>query len=307
MNRTGIEYLDFTWSPIAMRCTPCSPGCTNCWHIRTADRMSHNHCSFPLQIREAYAGRGGPVLVDERLNDPLKRKKPARIGIQFMGDLWHKDVHWPKIDEIFLKCHQAEHHTYLFLTKRIKAALYYFNSPIYSKPTMRRTEFLKHENIHFGVTVCNQPEADEKIPILLQIPAAVRWVSIEPILGPIKFSHHWLGVCEKGGPCGDHGFLSWVVCAGETGPGARLMHPDWARSLRDQCVSAGVPFFFKQWGEWTSEEGWYLKEKFGASYKSIIVEKDKTDKIGISMGRVGKKKAGRLLDGKEWDQYPEIL
>lgn len=197
----------------------------------------------------------------------------------------HVPIEW--INKIFQIIHDCNWHTFILLTKR----------PIRMKQYLDTVFGWPFPNVWVGCTVCNQEEADAKIPILLQIPAAVIWISHEPALEKITYPKEFL----------KRGNRAWLITGGETGPGARPMHPDIPRYDRNQCVSAGIPYFFKQWGEWTAEPGWYLPDKFGSSYKSIIVDKDKLDKTGISMGRVGKKKAGRLLDGKEWDQYPEIL
>ncbi|MCW5233499.1 phage Gp37/Gp68 family protein [Verminephrobacter eiseniae] len=142
------------------------------------------------------------------------------------------------------------------------------------------------KNIWIGATICNQEEADRDIPKLLRLPAAKRFLSLEPLLGAVDWSP-WLDIIEyeEGAPWGRRniGHLrdmpEWVIVGGESGPGARPMHPDWARSLRDQCQGAGVPFFFKQWGQWRQHAG-----------KTFI--------------EVGKKAAGRLLDGREWDEVP---
>lgn len=170
------------------------------------------------------------------------------------------------------------------------------------------------KNVWLGVSVEDQKTADERIPLLLQTPAAVRFISAEPLLGAVDLrstvggtlwiggqrgcdgTHHGIGTpecpralhhhhddrCRRG--------LDWVICGGESGPGARPMHPDWARSLRDQCVAAKVPFFFKQWGEW-----------LGAMQDGVQVL-NCTDKPQ----RVGKKAAGALLDGREWKEFPEV-
>lgn len=262
MNKTGIEYLDFTWSPIAMRCTPCSSGCANCWHIKTADRLSMNISSFPLKIREAYAGERGPVLVEERLNDPIKRKKPARIGVQFMGDLFHKDVPFGSIDHVFSAFNYCPHHTFIVLTKRPERMLEWYN----------QADILGwgggdyNSNTWLGVSVCNDDEL-HKIETLLRIPAVVRFVSVEPMLSEIKMpwgsfkncmfccwkdtadepcDHYYRKDCPHCGGTSRGPHIDWVICGGESGPGARPMHPDWARDLKFQCKSAGVPFFFKQ-------------------------------------------------------------
>jgi protein gp37 len=148
----------------------------------------------------------------------------------------------------------------------------------------------------------DQKTADERIPLLMETPAAVRWISAEPLLGLIDLES--VPTME--------GSIDWVVVGGESGPKARAMHPDWARSLRDQCVSAGVPFFFKQWGEWVSighelygslpqrEMCWIRSDGFPWE---VLPEDENADIIG--MKRVGKKNAGRLLDGKQWNEYPK--
>lgn len=156
-------------------------------------------------------------------------------------------------------------------------------------------------NVWLGVSCEDQKTADERIPLLLQTPAAVRWISAEPLLGHIDL----IGVPVHNAPpnsppdyCssalwGDPR-MNWVVVGGESGPGARPMHPDWARSLRDECVAAKVPFFFKQWGEYIFD----ATPDQSKSPSPDIVHKG-------TFRRVGKKASGRLLDGKEWNQYPE--
>jgi protein gp37 len=133
-------------------------------------------------------------------------------------------------------------------------------------------------NVWLGVSVENQAAADERIPLLLKTPSAVRFISAEPVLGLIDVTN----VRPMEGDIGHAGWVAWVICGGESGPGARPMHPDWARSLRDQCVAASVPFFFKQWGEYAPVDGSPL----------------------YGMAKVGKKAAGTLLDGREWKQFP---
>ena len=170
-------------------------------------------------------------------------------------------------------------------------------------------------NVFCGVTAENQETANKRIPILLQIPAAVRFISVEPMLGPVDLSE---GMCERGWWCdycqatkspqqvtydelctycgGSVEWkeqIDWVICGGETGPGARPMHPDWARSLRDQCKAAGVSFFFKHWGEWYPDrKGIY--EGDSAIFGNTVVH------------RIGKKAAGRLLDGVECNEMPGV-
>jgi hypothetical protein len=174
--------------------------------------------------------------------------------------------------------------------------------------------FLKElpQNLWCGVTVCNQREADEKIPKLLNTPAKVRFLSIEPMLGPIDLSRA-LGIeysdnlqmylPEQIHVLGGHPKLDWVIVGGESGPGARPMHPDWVRSIRNQCAAAGVPFFFKQWGEWGP---WGYMSASNTASKLCVVRPDgtfssqyksATADVDAVMARFGKKRAGRTLDG----------
>ena len=152
-------------------------------------------------------------------------------------------------------------------------------------------------NVWLGVSVENQAAADERIPLLLRTPAAVRFVSCEPLLGPVDLDekHDWLteGFSEWPKKAG-HPSLDWVIVGGESGPGARPMHPDWARSLRDQCVDAAVPFFFKQWGEFAP----------GPHPNDPAMEIPIHCSTGGFMHHAGKKAAGALLDGREWKQFP---
>lgn len=153
-------------------------------------------------------------------------------------------------------------------------------------------------NALLGVTAENQQTADERIPILLQIPAAVRFVSVEPMLGPVDLTEAFYWASGEHG--GRRNRLHWVICGGESGPNARLMHPDWARSLRDQCQAAGTPFFFKQWGEYVCPRQMPAElyrdiEDFGPGVGPETIAK-----------RVGKKKAGRLLDGVEYLELPGV-
>jgi protein gp37 len=190
-------------------------------------------------------------------------------------------------------------------------------------------------NLWLGCSVEDQATADERIPLLLRCPAAMRFISAEPLLGPIELSllhtrcptHDFDGgFCI--GPCPDRFGLDWVIVGGESGPGARPMHPDWARAIRDRCVIAGVPFFFKQWGSWVPKsQGWdprwtnaepvhrvpKPKEWGCLSYDGTYWKEATTwngrqeesqDRECI-VYRIGKKAAGRLLDGREWNEYPK--
>jgi protein gp37 len=304
-----------TWNPIT-GCTPAgSPGCDNCYAKRMAQR---------LKGRYGYL-KDDPFKVTfhpDRLDQPLRWKKPRRIFVVSMGDLFHEDVEWNwqyKIFEIMLI---NQEHTYLILTKRPKRMkkvlldIWFHLGRNYpeSKPDFPL------RNIWLGITAENQQEADKRIPILLQIPATVRFVSIEPMLSEIKLWDHNIDECPTyydGCNCKEG--INWVIVGGESGPGARPMNPGWVRSIRDQCQGAGVPFFFKQWGEWAEmkQMGAFMatgRAKNGTHtgrYDLKYYDKTQANNItvdcafnNISVYRVGKKKAGRILDGRIWDEVP---
>jgi len=242
----------------------------------------------------------------DKLDVPAKWKKPRLIFVCSMGDLFHEDVHNEYLYKIFLAMRAANWHYYLLLTKRPERAKKYLT-------LMNRIHGLP-SNVGIGVTVESDKHLD-RIETLLQIPAAMRFVSAEPLLGPVdvdKYLQCKSCLDRKVHWCGDP-VINWIIAGGESGPGARPMHPDWARALRDQCQAAGVAYHFKQWGAWNEP----LSSR--AAYK-------KSDEVGvIHVGgkqwpkswmnriprdgdciiiKVGKKRAGRLLDGREWNEYP---
>ena len=182
-------------------------------------------------------------------------------------------------------------------------------------------------NVWIGTTVEDQTRADERIPLLLSIPAKVRFLSCEPLLGLVDLRHvQHDRVVEIDSLTGDHGVyrplqgrsearIHWVICGGESGPEARPMHPDWALSLRNQCAAAGVPFLFKQWGEWLPAE--VSAPVMPSEIRRITVRTPIKDPgpqrpefhdwpDGAVSARVGKKAAGRLLDGREWNEFPAV-
>ena len=193
-----------------------------------------------------------PTFYPNRLDEPIVRDKPSRIFVSDMGDLFGDWVPKEWIEDVLRAVRQCPQHTFLFLTKNPK----------------RYREFEFPENAWIGTSIENQAAADERIPLLLQAPAAVRFISVEPLLGAINlFNIGFNGIepLSALGRCSYHTHLfkheclcnsprqagiDWVIVGGESGPGTRPMHPDWVRSLRDQCQAAGTKFFFKQWGEW---------------------------------------------------------
>jgi len=315
MGKTRIEWTEYSWNPVS-GCTPISEGCQNCYAKRMANRL-RGRCGYPADDPFRV------TLHPERLGEPLRWKEPRRVFVCSMGDLFHEDVpRWMRFEvmDIIL---QAKQHTFLILTKR-PANMKEFFEWYYSKAG-RTIETIK--NLWLGVTAENQQRADERIPILLQITAAVRFVSVEPMLGPVDLSlsdgvdlSMSVGTGLKPGKSYLINSLDWVICGGETGPNARPMHPDWVRNLRDQCQASGVSFFFKQWGEWApyrpstagyaSPDGPSLPEGCASKRKLMWGWEFKNHEEfpkWMAAVRIGKKAAGRLLDGRMWDEIPDII
>lgn len=343
MQKTTIEYLTHTWNPLAMRCTPISEGCTNCWHLKFANRHAHNP-KFSLEMRKAYAG-GAPYLREDELQAPLRLKTPSRIGIEFMGDLFHEDVPFEFISKVVCMIVNCPQHIFIMLTKR-PTEMYFAITKLYLLAKANQRDFhiplpeMPFKNLYLGITCENQETFNKRWAILKQIPAAVYMISYEPALGPLILSPDFLALGKR----------AFLVCGGESGPGARPMHPSWARGVRDQCVEAGVSYFFKQWGEHfpvTSvlpeidntcsdcasvedcDRDIDCLETFDSQGKGLEYFEDKKliglnsdgsrfivttphknklikeDKKPWWFAKVGKKAAGRELDGRIWSQFPE--
>nr|NIP28168.1 DUF5131 family protein [Phycisphaerae bacterium]NIU16026.1 DUF5131 family protein [candidate division Zixibacteria bacterium]NIW21377.1 DUF5131 family protein [candidate division KSB1 bacterium]NIP55642.1 DUF5131 family protein [Phycisphaerae bacterium]NIS52994.1 DUF5131 family protein [Phycisphaerae bacterium] len=291
MNKTEIPYLDYTWNPLSMRCTPIAEGCKNCWHIKFADRHKNNP-NISKDRRDAFAG-GKPVLIE--LESPLKKQEPSRIGVQFMGDLFHKKVPFGFIDEVMKIIALSlciNKHTFQVLTKRPERMLEYFARSIIpatengggirvvydGKKSIRPAGLLLADlaltkaykedcsvdiddwplpNLWLGTSVSTQADADKNIPTLLQIPAAVRFLSLEPLLERIDLSEAfnlWCKGEKKIDSIGNvyhksargYDLIKQIIIGCESGPGARLCSLDDIRYVRDQCKDAGVKCFIKQ-------------------------------------------------------------
>jgi protein gp37 len=282
MNKSKIEWSDRTWNPVT-GCTKVSQGCKNCYAERLYERFN-GHGSFKNVLTHS-----------ERLQQPLKWKQPSKIFVNSMSDLFHEDVPFDFIDKVFMVMALCKQHTFQILTKRPARMMEYFTD---HPANILKPGFLPLQNVWLGVSVEDQATADERIPLLLQVPAAVRFLSCEPLLGPINILECWFWKGQMSADGLSKKFthqLHWVICGGESGPGARPMHPDWARGLQVQCETAGVPFFFKQWGEWTSE---YPQ---GTS----LANRKQTYQHGLSFYKVGKKAAGNLLDGQQHLSFPK--
>ena len=276
--KSAIEWTESTWNPIT-GCTLVSPGCTNCYAMRLAGGRLRHHPSRKGLTRVTKDGRvlwNGQVRFNEQwIQQPLSWRRPRRVFVCAHGDLFHEDIPDEWIDRVFAVMGIALWHTFQVLTKRAERMRSYLDSrsksvEYWEKParelghTFNKWKMVgtticllpfPPPNIWLGVSVEDQKRANERIPLLLDTPAAVRFVSAEPLLGPIS------DLRTRN--------LDWVIVGGESGPGARPTDPEWVRSLRDQCQSDGVPFFFKQWGGRRPKAG------------------------------------GNVLDGRQWLEYPE--
>lgn len=200
-----------------------------------------------------------------------------------MGDLFHEYIPFELVDVVYKIMARCPQHTFIILTKRaLRMRAYYQYVARLGKVEV--CELVPPENLWVGVTAETQASAESRIASLLHIPAKVLFVSVEPMLGEIDISVYLHD-------------LDWVICGGETGAGARPMHPDWVRYLRDQCVAADVPFFFKQWGEWAPNC------LCGTKNPHTSIARPNSGPRGV-MFRCGKKRAGNKLDGREWAEFP---
>ena len=420
-DRSTIEWTDATWNPIT-GCSVVSPGCTNCYAMTLAGTRLRNHPSRAGLTTDTKAGPvwNGDVRFNEQwLLQPIQWARPRMIFVCAHGDLFHPAVPDAWIDRVFAVMAFVPQHVLQVLTKRSARARAYLSDDGTRKrvqaqchdlgvdTTGRRMSVAKAEeaeefvalsttqwplpNVWLGVSAEDQTRADERVPDLLATPAAVRWVSAEPLLGPIDFTR--LGslttiqsafparITEEksnrpsqgdGSVSGaqidaigsalssilffqtpDHmgGFtaisprawpsLDWIVVGGESGPGARPMHPQWARDIRDQCAAAGVAFHFKQWGSWKpisamsepENDSLYRSNRIAHGHESQeacdehygrscivpttaigyggVVGLDAFRVVdghgGMQMYQVGKARAGRLLDGVEHNGMPAVL
>ena len=253
--KSAIEWTDMTWNPVT-GCTKVSPGCDHCYAERETNRWK----------RQVFTD---VVLHPERLEDPVRVRKPSVVFVCSMSDLFHERIPLDYVEQVFDAMLRAPQHTFQVLTKR-PGRMAYFAKMIGGWP----------RNVWAGTSV-ESARYLPRLDVLARVPARVRFVSAEPLLGPLDLLR-WLPGWASAGSIHespkhterydlDHSPVypvDWVIVGGESGPQARPMHPDWARGIRDQCEAARVPFFFKQWG-----------------------------------GR-SPKRAGASLDGREWREVP---
>lgn len=319
-DRSGIEWCDATWNPVT-GCTKVSPGCDHCYAETFAERFRgtpghyYEH-GFDVQLRP------------DKLDQPLRWRKPRRIFVNSMSDLFHDSVPDEYIAHVFAVMQSCAAHTFQVLTKRhgrmrsllsgdgFWEAVTDFGHIVMAQRPSRQQLWPDHgqthgflPNVWLGVSAENQRWFDIRTSALRETTAAVRFVSAEPLLGYID---------------ADLTGIDWVIVGGESGRSARPMHPLWARGLRDQCEAAGTAFLFKQRGEWTWNEPGQFR----------LPTRPYTDRVAVMHGagmtamtkdndfnpfdrghpywetrieRVGKKLAGRELDGRTWDQYPQAV
>lgn len=330
-DKTAIEWADSTWNPVT-GCTKVSPGCDNCYAETFSERFRgtpghYFENGFDIQLRP------------DKLDQPLRWKKPRRIFVNSMSDLFHKDVPDEYIAKVFAVMALAPQHTFQILTKRHGRMRSLLSSGDFQTAVAEHMLSMTDEerlpdvgdplplpNVWLGVSTENQKWADIRIPALLETPAAVRFISAEPLLGPIDLARvgappFWcLGhgcpavECPNGLHLPRRG-IDWVIVGGESGHNARPMHPAWATSLRDQCATAEVPFLFKQWGEWgpcapyDQASGVYdFRHGREISLDGTLCmpgERRGNAREGLAIiFRAGKKSTGRVLDGRTWDGYP---
>lgn len=360
-----------SWNPI-VGCSVVSPGCTNCYAMKMAGRILRMADGKSHYAGTVTGSKAGPVWTgkvarasDKAFTAPLRARDPRCYFVNSMGDLFAENVPDEWIDKVFAVMALSAQHRFIVLTKRPERMRDYFSQD----EGFGRWGYIEHQarkladvppgltlakfggrnlpNVWLGVSVEDQARADERIPLLLDTPAAVRFISAEPLLGCVDLTMivggsgnqhgslyidaltgHNADVSPETVPLGDSRpktgrfswnaslpALDWVIVGGESGPGARPMHPDWARSLRDQCAIAGVPFFFKQWGRWVGVDD--LGDSNCDDDADRIIRPDGSiwpyesgfpdtwrNGGGAWVIPVGKKLAGHLLDGVEHFNWP---
>lgn len=292
-----IEWTDHTFNPW-IGCQKVGPGCDHCYaEAMMADRYGRVEWGpHGARSRTSSANWRKPLAWDRAA---AKAGVRHRVFCASLADVFdnHSSIQDEWRDDLWRLIEATPNLDWLMLTKRPGNIANMLPVPF---------DFARlYPNVWLGCTVVNQAEAYRDIPKLLKVDAAVRFLSMEPLLGPVQLNDlvlddgrpgEWHVDCldaEGGDPADDPDFgcntINWVICGGESGPGARPMHPDWARSLRDQCQAAGVAFHFKQWGDWHAD---------------ALLSTDLSGNCPPLKMKVGKKVAGRLLDGREWNEVP---
>lgn len=351
---TKIEWTDETWNPV-IGCSRTSPGCDHCYAVGVVHRqMSPQHVGLTVKREGAATDWTGEVRPagEAKLMEPLRWRKPRKVFVNSLSDLFHPDLPDDEIAKVFAVMALAPQHTFQILTKRPQrmAALLNssefwgdYDSGVYDEMNRReperdeahslaRFQLLEQAWVHGlpNVWLGTSIESDRytfRADHLRATPAAVRWISAEPLLGPL--------------PSLDLTGIDWLVVGGESGPGARPMHPAWARDLRDRCAprfcrtcdgygvtvptgssvtvtcpacagrtstdprtASGPAFLFKQWGDW-APNGQLGLGNINPRRERLVGEPVDEHGCQVVLERMGKKAAGRELDGRTWDEYPE--
>lgn len=267
---TAIEWAEHTWNPF-IGCSLATPGCTNCYAMRQAYRLEHAF-HMPTYRGTTKLVNGSPVWTGKmgraspnQFRKPVGIRPPSLIFVNSMSDLFHPDAPDAWRDDVFDLIRAVPRHTYQILTKRPEVAAAYYE---------RRPQVRDLPQVWLGVSVEDRKRAN-RIDILRGIRAATRFISAEPLIGPI-------------GPVNLKG-IHLLISGGESGPGARFMHPDWVRELRDQCVAQGVRYFHKQHGTYASHP--------------LVVERGMPQAEAAAIDKHGK--GGALVDGRLWREMPE--
>jgi protein gp37 len=290
---TKIEWCDHTWN-LVHGCTKISPACSNCYAETISKRYGHKiwgKDSNRLTFGSKYWQQ--PLSWNKKsLKDGMRRK----VFCSSMADIFedHPTVNQERL-KLWPLIKSTEGLDWLLLTKRAENIKWMLPSDWNDG----------YPNVWLGVTAETEEYVSERIPLLQQVNAVVRFVSAEPLLGPINLEPYLnskvikLETCDGAISSAYYPAIDWIIAGGESGPKARPTHPDWIRSLRSQCIKSNIPFFFKQWGTWSP----YAPMK--RSVKVHVFEPTSVSKYQ-QMFRAGKKQSGRLLDGRTWEQYPQL-
>lgn len=319
MQNSKIEWTDTTWNPVT-GCTKVSQGCKHCYAERLYERFN---------------GKGSFKKVKthpERLNQPFKLKTPQRIFVNSMSDLFHEDVSFEFIDVVFSVMSSNPQHTFQVLTKRPHRMLEFYQW----KAAKFNISWQPSDNVWIGVSVEDQENANQRLPYLNLIYAKVKFVSCEPLLGPVDFEKA-LGESLKWHAGGLANCISWVIIGGESGPGARPMHPNWVEDILIECCEANIPVFFKQWGEYrpfietaqapfykdcnnanefdshimnfinplNAEAGRFAGHKWMDSFEAILYCAEHSSQLCAFL-KMGKSKSGNEFYGITYNHFPTV-
>ena len=326
--KTTIEWANYSWNPIK-GCSRVSAGCEHCFAEAQAARFcgpGQPFAGFAQRVHGKPHWTGRVELVESALYEPLRWRKPAVIFVNSMSDLFHPELPDDSIDRVFGVMAECSRHTFIVLTKRpgrmtdwvAKWAIWESPRPL--------------PNVWLGVSIEDQTTADERMPLLLQV-AALGWqtfVSYEPALGHVDWGP-WLwedlppetlaGPVRPGWDRARRNAIGVIIAGGESGPGARPAHPGWFRATRDQCAEAGVAFYFKQWGAWAEvapeTHNIRVEARFVRRGDVLMLPNGRLHMLGATLSApepfegpatpmrlVGKRAAGRLLDGREHNDLP---